>query len=59
LPNTSLITYPAKTADMISISSKGLCGEDGFRRLRKKEARTQGGKKGVLQVKSEDMIRIV
>jgi hypothetical protein len=28
LPKPSLIIEPAKTADMISISSKGLCGED-------------------------------
>jgi hypothetical protein len=27
LPNPSLITKPAKTAEMISISSKGICGE--------------------------------
>jgi hypothetical protein len=38
LPNPSLITKPAKTADMISISSKGLCGEDDFRGLRDKES---------------------
>jgi hypothetical protein len=31
LPNPSLITGPAKTADMISISSMGLCGGDDFR----------------------------
>jgi hypothetical protein len=28
LPNPSLITEPAKTADLISISSQGICGED-------------------------------
>jgi hypothetical protein len=28
LPNPSLITEPAKMADMISISSKGICEED-------------------------------
>ncbi len=31
LPNPSLITEPAKSEDMISISSQGLCGEDVFR----------------------------
>jgi hypothetical protein len=28
LPNPSLITEPTKTAYMVSISSRGLCGED-------------------------------
>jgi hypothetical protein len=31
LPNPSLITEAAKTAYMISISSRGNCGEDDFR----------------------------
>ena len=33
LPNPSLITGPAKAADMISIYYKGICGEDDFRCL--------------------------
>jgi hypothetical protein len=31
LPDPSLITKPPKIADMIFISSYGLCGEDDFR----------------------------
>jgi hypothetical protein len=31
LPNPSLITEPAKIADMISISSRGNRGEEDFR----------------------------
>jgi hypothetical protein len=31
LPNPSLIPGPAKTADMIFKSSRGICGEDDFR----------------------------
>ena len=34
LPSLSIITEPAKTEDMISISSRSLCGEDDFRGLR-------------------------
>jgi hypothetical protein len=30
LPNPSLITKPVKTADLISVSSRGICGEDDF-----------------------------
>jgi hypothetical protein len=30
LPNPSLITEPAKTADMMSIFFQGLCGKDDF-----------------------------
>jgi hypothetical protein len=30
LPKPSLFAEPAKTAYMISISSKGICGEDDF-----------------------------
>jgi hypothetical protein len=40
LPNPSFITEPAKTADMICISFKGICGEDGFRFMGEKEARS-------------------
>jgi hypothetical protein len=40
LPNPSLITEPAEIADMISISSQGLCGEDDFGFLGEEEART-------------------
>jgi hypothetical protein len=42
LPNPSLITKPAKTEDMIFISSKGICGENDFRYRRAKKARTSG-----------------
>jgi hypothetical protein len=38
----SLIIEPAKTAGMISISSKGLCEEDDFRYLWEEEARIPG-----------------
>jgi hypothetical protein len=31
---------PAKIADMIFISSRGICGEDDVRGLREREART-------------------
>jgi hypothetical protein len=51
LPNPSLITEPAKTADMISISSKGICGEDGFGGQRLKKAIIPAGKAGGHQVK--------
>jgi hypothetical protein len=30
LPNFSLIIEPTKTADMIYVSSKGVCGGEGF-----------------------------
>jgi hypothetical protein len=52
LPNPSLITEPAKTADMISISSRGICGEDDFRCRREKESIISGVTKAILQVKS-------
>jgi hypothetical protein len=39
LPNPFIITEPSKTADMTSISSKGICGEEDFRHLGLKEAR--------------------
>jgi hypothetical protein len=37
LPNFALIKVAGKTADIISISSKGICGEDvfGYQRLKK------------------------
>ena len=35
LPKPSLIPEPAKTEDLIPISSPILCGGDDFRRLRK------------------------
>ena len=46
LPNLSLITELVKSADMISISSKGICGEDDFRYLWAEEARTHGVNEG-------------
>jgi len=46
LPNLTLITEPAKTADMISIASRGLCGEDDFRHRREKEALISSWKEG-------------
>jgi len=49
LPNPSLITDPAKTADMISISSRGICGEEDFRRPRLRESIRLRGKTGILQ----------
>jgi hypothetical protein len=42
LPNPPLINEPAKRVDMISIPSKGICGEDDFRYRREKKARTSG-----------------
>jgi hypothetical protein len=42
LPDSSLITEPAKTADIISISSKGICGEEDFSCLREEEVRIPG-----------------
>jgi hypothetical protein len=42
LPNPSLIIEPTKTADMICISSKTLCGEEDFRCLREEKARIPG-----------------
>jgi len=42
LPNLSLIISLAKTAYMISISSKGICGEDDIRVLGEKEAIISG-----------------
>ncbi len=50
LPKPKLIPKLAKTADMISISSKGHCGEDDFRHLRLKETRLPGRKRGSYQV---------
>ena len=40
LPKPSLITEPAKTADMIRISCPGICGEEDFRYLWEEKART-------------------
>jgi hypothetical protein len=50
LPNPSLITEPAKTAEMICISSKGFCGEDDCGYPRLKKARLPAGKAGSHQV---------
>jgi hypothetical protein len=58
LPNPSLITEPVKTADMICISSRGACGEEGFRCLRLKEARLAAGKTGSIRSKGVDMVQI-
>jgi hypothetical protein len=44
LPNPSLITEQAITAEMISISSQGLCGEDDFRCRIEKESIISGVK---------------
>ena len=44
LPNPSLITEPAITADMICISSRGICGEDDFGCPRLKEGSLSTGK---------------
>jgi hypothetical protein len=51
LPNSSLIPEPAKTADMISISSKGLRGEEDFRYQRLKKAMLAEGKAEAHQIK--------
>jgi hypothetical protein len=42
LPNPALINKPAKAADMICISCKGLCGEDNVRVLREEEVIISG-----------------
>jgi hypothetical protein len=46
LPNPSLITEPEKIAYMISISSRGFCGEDDFRSGETKEPQHLAGTKG-------------
>ena len=46
LPNCSIITNRAKIADMISISSEGLCGVEDFRGPRLNGARLTVGKAG-------------
>jgi hypothetical protein len=51
LPKSVLIAYALKTADMISISSRGICGEDDFRCARLKKARLPAGTAGVFQAK--------
>jgi hypothetical protein len=50
LPNSSLFAGPEKTADMISISSKGICGEDDLGCPRLKKARLPAGIGGGLKV---------
>ena len=50
LPNPSLITESPKSADMISISSMGICGEDDSRCPRLKEVRLVAGMAGGHQV---------
>jgi hypothetical protein len=42
LPNSVIIAGPSKIADMLCISSGGLCGEDDFKYLREKEAEYPG-----------------
>ena len=49
LPKPSLIPESAKTADMICISSKGICGGNDFSRARLKEGRLSAGKAGIHQ----------
>jgi hypothetical protein len=53
LPNSALITDPEKTAYMISISSKGICGEEDFRFLEWKKAFTsaRGARQSFIQRK--------
>jgi hypothetical protein len=48
LPNFSIIPEPAKTADMVFISSQDICREEDFWRLREKEAIKSGGPVGML-----------
>jgi hypothetical protein len=50
LPKPSLIVGPAKIPDMISISSKGICGGDDCRCPRLKEVRLWVGKRGAYQI---------
>jgi hypothetical protein len=59
LPDSSLITEPAKTAGMIFISTRGVCGEDDFRYPSLKKIRLLGGKVGINQIeKSRSALEI-
>jgi len=58
LPKPSLITERAKMADMISISSIDICGEDDFRCPRLNGARLAVGKAGAIRSKRVDRLWI-
>jgi hypothetical protein len=55
LPNPPLIKKSAKAADMVLISSTGLCGEDDFKFLPLKETRLQIAKARATRSKRADM----
>ena len=53
---SSLITEPAKIAEMILISSQRFGGEDDYRSSRLKEGRFCAGKTGVIRAERVDML---
>jgi hypothetical protein len=59
LPNSAVINVAGKTADMICISSGGICGGDDFRCPRLKAASLLVGKAGGHQVEKKHLPPVI